>query len=124
MLGVYFCALSSKAKANTCISVSDKKKESPTRLADSLAKLQKFSEGVLTFTFPLSIAVVNRNHVIELPLISSSTLGTVNWFSPTEKGSNPARKADVSKTRTLSYKWSLLIFYPIPLNNNLLRRRR
>jgi hypothetical protein len=61
-------------------------------------------DGVLTFTFPLSIAALNRNHVIEVPLISSFTCGTVICSSFIEKGSNPAKKAEVSSTM-ISLRW-------------------
>ena len=50
--------------------------------------------------FPFSVAVLKRTQMIELVLISSSTLGTVTCSSLTEKGSNPARKAEVSSTIT------------------------
>jgi hypothetical protein len=56
------------------------------------------SEGAFIFILPLSTAVLKRTHAIELVLISSPTLGTVFCSSPRENGSNPARKAEVSKT--------------------------
>jgi hypothetical protein len=116
-------ALSSKAKAKICMSVSDKKNESPTLFAEAFTLFQKSSEGALTFSFPLSTAVLNRTHGIELFLISSLTLGTVAWSSFTEKGSNPAKKAEVSSTMIRLHGLFLWIFHPVPLNSNRLRNR-
>ena len=92
------------------MSVSDRKNESPTVIADAFALFRASSEGVLTFSLPFSTAVLNRTQIIEFALISSSTLGTVAWFSPMEKGLNPAKKADVSKTITCSVGGFLWIF--------------
>ncbi len=106
------------------MSVSDKKKESPTVVADVLIFSKNFSAGCLIFTLPLSTAVLNLRKVMELVLISSSTLGAVTCSSITEKGSNPARKAEVSKTRTRKRRLLFWISHPIPLNSNLLRSLR
>jgi hypothetical protein len=105
------------------MSVSDKKNESPTVTADAFTHFKDSSKGAFTFSFPFSTAVLNRIHIIEFALISSFTLGAVAWSSLTEKGSNPAKKADVSKTMTSLCGLFLWIFHPIPLNSNLLRNR-
>jgi hypothetical protein len=92
-------------------------------MAEVRALFKNSSEGVLTFSLPFSTAVLNRNHVIEFVFISSCTLGVVAWFSLTEKGSNPATKADVSKTIMRLSGVFLRIFHPIPLNSTLLCSR-
>ena len=115
--------LRSKARANKCLSVSDRKNESPASIAYSSTLLRAASEGVFTITFPFSVAALNRIHVIEFDLISSSTFETVNCSLATLKGSNPARKADVSKTRIMLREGVPWIFHPIPLNSSLLRKR-
>jgi len=82
------------------MSVSDRKNESPTVIAEAFASLRASSEGALILSLLFSTAVLNLTQIIEFVLISSSTLGTVAWVSLIEKGSNPAKKADVSKTIT------------------------
>jgi hypothetical protein len=105
------------------MSVSDKKNESPTLFAEAVTLFKKSTEGALTFSFPFSTAVLNRTHGIELFLNSSLTLGAVAWSSLTEKGSNPAKKAEVSSTMTSLHGLFLWISHPIPLNSNRLRNR-
>src|SRR3972149_1868955 len=97
------------------MSVSDRKNESPTVFADAFTRFQHSSEGSFTFSFPFSTAVLKRTHVIVLVLISSSTLCTVAWSSLREKGSNPAKKAEVSSTMTRLHGLFLLIFHSISL---------
>ena len=91
-------AFNSKAKDNSCMSVSDNKYESPTLLAEALTLFEYSSEGILILILPLSTAVLKRTHAMELVLISSPTLGTVTCSSPNENGSNPAKNAEVSNT--------------------------
>ena len=112
---------SCSARANICLSVSERKNVSPTLIAEVSTRCRHSSVGVLTVTFPLSMAVLNRNHVIEFVRISSSTLGAVICSSLTEKGLNPAKKADVSRTITRSCGLFSQIFHPMPLNSNLFR---
>jgi hypothetical protein len=105
------------------MSVSERKKASPTLFAEAFTLFQYSSVGVLIVILPFSAAVLNRTHVIELVLNSSSTLGTVAWSSLTEKGSNPAKKAEVSSTITRLDSLFFWIFHHIPLNSNLHRSR-
>ena len=65
-----------------------------------------------------STAAWNLTHVMVLVLISSSTLGTVNWSSLIKKGSSPARNAEVSKISVLCGV-VCVIFYPMPLKSSL-----
>ena len=112
---------SCSARASICLSVSDRKNVSPTVIADVSTWFRHSSEGVLTISFPLSTAVLNRTHVMEFVRISSSTLGAVICSSFMEKGLNPAKKADVSRTITRLCGVFSQIFHPMPLNSNLFR---
>jgi hypothetical protein len=61
--------------------------------------LFKYSScGILIFILPFSIAVLKRTCAIEVFFISSCTFGTVTCSLLSEKGSNPAKNAEVSKT--------------------------
>ena len=115
-------ALSSKARASSCLSVSERKNVSPMAVAQASTLFSDSSVGCFTMSFPFSVAALNLTQVIEFTLISSSTLGTVTCSSLTEKGSSPARKAEVSKINTFRGVLSW-IFHPMPLNNSLFRNR-
>jgi len=96
--GMHPVFLTSKARARSCISVSERKKASPTLLAEAFTSSKYSSEGGLTLSLPFSMAILNRTRVIEFTDISSSTSGTVVCSSLTDKGSNPDKKAEVSST--------------------------
>jgi hypothetical protein len=112
---------SCSAIASICLSVSERKNVSPTVIADVSTRFRHSSDGILTIIFLLSTAVLNRTHVMDFVRISSSTLGVVICSSFMEKGSKPAKKADVSRTITLLCGLFSQIFHPMPLNSNLFR---
>jgi hypothetical protein len=60
---------------------------------------REVSVGVLSSSFPLSIAVLNLVKIMEFEASSCLTRGTVYTGLVTANGSNPAMKADVSRTR-------------------------
>lgn len=90
------CVFSSNANARSCRSVSERRYESPTLFAAFFILFEYSSWGIFIFTLPLSMAVLKRTCIIEFLFISSCTFGTVTCSSPSEKGSNPAKNADVS----------------------------
>ena len=113
---------SSSARANSCLSVSERKNVSPNAVAQASTLLSDSSVGRFKVILEFSTAALNLTHVIEFVLISSSTSGTVTCSSFTENGSSPARKAEVSKTSIFRgvFFW---IFHPMPLNSSLLLSR-
>ena len=119
--GFRLAVFSWSASASICLSVSDRKNVSPTVIAEVSTRFRHSSEGVFTISFPLSTAVLNRTHVMEFVRISSSTLGAVICSSLMEKGLNPAKRADVSRTITRLCGLLSQIFHPIPLNSSLFR---
>ena len=94
--GSWLVFFSSMAKANTCMSTSERKSTSPTVLHASLTLAKKVALGILTFNFLLSTAVLNRIQASEFGNSSSFTVGTEYCSSLTEKGSKPAINAQVS----------------------------
>jgi len=79
--------LSSNANARSCVSVSERRYESPILFADVFILFRYSSLGILIFTLPFSIAALKRTPVIEVFFISSYTFGTVTCSLPSEKGS-------------------------------------
>ena len=95
---------------------------SPTVVAQVSTFLRDSGVGCLMVNFALSIAALNLTHVIEFVLNSSSTSGTVTCSSLIEKGSRPARKAEVSKINIFRGVFSWM-FHPMPLKSSLFLSR-
>jgi hypothetical protein len=96
------------------VSVSERKNASPTAEAKVLTFFVKVASGVLTFTFPFSMAVLNLSPDMEFSDISSLTIGTVYCSSLIEKGSRPAMMADVSRTMIFCCVLSVKVFTSFP----------
>jgi hypothetical protein len=82
----------------TWVSVCERKNASPTWEAVFLAVSRYCCWGFWIFILPFSWAVSNLKTEMDLFWISSLTAGTVYCSSHMENGSNPATRAEVSRT--------------------------